>query len=120
MRFAEENEDYSVRMPLANLGNLHGGVTVAGSDLAQVFARHAIESVKRFGMVASRDQQFVERHPVVAPFDVEADALSQFGLVDLATPPFVENVLVTGEDGLNPEHDRTVARQCALLDQRSC
>ena len=45
VRFAEQHEDHGVGMALADLGNLGGGVTVAGSDLAQVFARHAIETI---------------------------------------------------------------------------
>ena len=93
-------------------------MAIAGADLAQVFARHAIQTVDGFGVIAGRRQQFVERRPVVSPVEIEADALAQFALVNLAPPPFFENVLVAGEDGFHAQHDRPVAGQRALLDQR--
>ena len=69
-------------------------------------------------MIARRDQQFVKRSPIVSPVEVEADALAEFALVDFAAPPFVEDVLVAGEDGFDTEHDGTIASQGALLDER--
>ncbi len=118
MRFAEQHEDDGVGMALADFGNLGGGVTVAGADLAQIFARHAVETIDGFRVIARGDQQFVKWGPVVSPVEVEADALAEFALVDFAAPPFVENVLVAGEDGFDPEHHWTVPGQRALLDQR--
>ena len=47
--------------------------------------------------------RFVERRPVVAPVEVEADALLQFFGVNLAPPPFVENVLITGKNCFETE-----------------
>src|SRR5215472_13431615 len=117
MRFAEQDEDDGIGMAFANLGNLDGGMPVAGANLAQVFTWHAVEAVKRFGVIARRDQKFVERSPVVSPVEVEADALAQFGFVDLAPPPLIKNVLVAGKDGFHTEHHRAVARQCTLLDE---
>ena len=69
-------------------------------------------------VIASRDQQFVERSPVVSPVEIEADALAQFVLVDFAAPPFFEDVLIAGEDGFDSEHDRAIPGQGALLEQR--
>ena len=71
-------------------------------------------------MIARRHQQFVKWSPIVSPIEVEADALAQFALVDLATPPFVENMLVASENRLDAEHHGTVAGQRALLEQRRC
>ena len=105
-------------MALANLGNLGRGMTIAGADFAQIFARHAIETVDGLAMVARGDQQFVKRSPVVSPVEIEADALPQFVLVNFAAPPFFENVLVAGEDGFDSKHHRAISSQGALLDQR--
>ena len=118
MRFAEQHEDDRIGMALANLGDLGGRVAVARADFAQVFARHAIQPIDRFGVIARGGQQFVKRRPVVSPVEVEADALAQFALVNFAPPPFVEDVLVAGENGFDSEHDGPVAGQRALLDQR--
>ena len=109
VRFSEQHEDHGIGMALADLGDLGRSVTVAGADLAQVFAGHAIETVDAFAVVAGRYQQFVERSPVVSPVEIEADALAQFALVDFAAPPFVENVLIAGEDGFDSEHDRAIS-----------
>ncbi len=118
MRLAKEHIDHSVRMALANLANLGGGVAVAGPDLAQIFARHAVETVKRLGMIAGGDQQFVERRPVVSPIEVESDPLAEFVLVNVAAPPFVENMLIASKDGFNAKDDWPITREGALLDQR--
>ncbi len=118
MGLTEQHEDDGVRMAFADFGDLGGGVTVAGADLAQIFARHAIESVDGFGVIARGDQQFVKWGPVVSPVEVEADALAEFAFVDFAAPPLVENVLVAGENGFDSEHDGAVPGQRALLDQR--
>ena len=47
MRFAEEHEDDGIGMTLADFGDLGSGVTVARANLAQIFARHAVEAVER-------------------------------------------------------------------------
>ncbi len=39
-------------MTLAEFGNFVGGVTVTSSDLAQIFARHAIEPIDGGAAVA--------------------------------------------------------------------
>src|SRR5580693_1735950 len=105
-------------MTLADFGNLGGGMTVAGADLAQVFARHAIEAVNGIAVVAGRDQQFVERRPIVAPVKVEANALPQFAFVNFAAPPFLEDVLVAGKDCFRSEHDWAISSKSALLEER--
>src|SRR2546425_468422 len=107
--FTEQNKDHGIGMPLANLSDLGGSVPVTGTNLAQVFARHAVQTVNRLRVVAGRNQHFVERSPVVAPVDIEADALAQFALVNFATPPFIENVLITREDGFDSQHHGTIA-----------
>src|SRR5580692_7825592 len=109
VRFAEQREDHGVGVALANLGNLGRGVTVAGADLAQVFARHAIETIDRLGVIAGRDQKFVKRRPVVSPVEIKADSLTQFVLIDFAAPPLFEDVLIAGKDGFDSEHDRTIS-----------
>src|ERR1700689_5409702 len=118
VRFAEQDEDHGIGMALTDLTNLGGSVTVAGANLAQVFTRHAIEAVNRFSVVAGRYQQFVEGSPVIAPVEIEADALAEFAFVDFAAPPFFEDVLVAGKDGFDSEHDRAISRQGALLEER--
>ena len=118
VRLAEQHEDHCIGMTLADLGNLGRGVTIAGADLPQVFAGHAIEAVDGLAVIAGSDQQFVERSPIVTPIKIEADALAQFVLIDFAAPPFFENVLIAGEDGFDSEHDRAISGQSALLEER--
>ena len=65
VRFAEQHEDHRIGMPLADFGNLGGGVTIARSDLAQVFAGHAIEAVD----APRRDRA---RRPAVRGTDVQS------------------------------------------------
>ena len=118
MRLAEQHEDHSVRMALPDLGDLVRGMAIAGADLAQILARHAIQPVERFAVIPRSDEQFVERRPIVSPIEIEADALPQFGFINFAPPPFVENVLIAGKDGLDSEDNWPIASQRALLDQR--
>ena len=59
-------------------------------------------------MVPRGDEQFVKRSPIVSPVEFEADALPQFRLVNFTAEPFVENVLVAGEDGFDSEHYRAM------------
>ena len=108
MRLAEKNEDERVRMVEAQFGDLVSGVPVTSSDFAQIFARHAIESVDPCAMVAGGGEQFVEWTPVVSPVEFEADALAQFVFVNLAADPFVKNVLVAGKNGFDSQHYRTL------------
>src|SRR3984957_7926246 len=118
MRFAEQHKNRGAGMALANLGDLGGSVPVSRPDFPQVFARHAVEAIYAFGMIAGGSQQFVERSPVITPVEIEADALPKFALVNFAPPPLVENVLVAREDGFNAQHHRTPAGQRALLYYR--
>ncbi len=115
--FAKQNHDHGMGMALPDLGQLVSGVAIARPDLAQIFAGHAVQPVDRVGMLARGHQQFVKRRPVVSPVEIEADALLQFFRVDFAPPPFVENVLVAGENGFEAQHDRTVAGLGAVLEQ---
>ena len=83
MRFAEQDHDERVGMALAEFGDFAGGVPVARADLAQILARHAIETIDGSAMFAGGGEQFVKWSPVVSPVEFEADALAQFGLVNL-------------------------------------
>ncbi len=104
-------------MALPDFGQLVDGVTIARADLAQIFPRHAVQAVDGVGVLARRHQQFVERRPVVAPVEIEANALAQFFGVNLAPPPFVEDVLVAGEDGFHSQHHGTVSGLGAFFQQ---
>src|SRR3984957_20032865 len=117
MRFPEKHEDNGVRMALADLNDLGGSVTIAGADPAQIFARHAVESINRLGVIARGHQQFMKWTPVVSPVEIEADALPKLLLVNFSPPPFVEDVLIAGEDGLHSENYGTVADHRTLLHQ---
>ncbi len=116
MRLAEQHEDHGPRVTLADFGQLGGSMAVASADLAQIFARHAIEAVQSLSVVAGGHKQAIERSPVVSPVEVEADSLVEFVLVDITPPPFVENVLVAGKNGLHAKYDGTIADQGALLE----
>ncbi len=119
MRFAEHHHDDGVGMAARDLGDLLCGVAVAPGDLAQVVARHAVEAIDPHRVLAGRDQQLVERFPVVSPVQVEADAFTQLFVVDLAAHPLVEDVLVAGEDRLHTQHHRPAAFRCSLQNLRS-
>ena len=108
MRFTEEHEDRSLGMTLPNLSQLQRGVAIACSNFPQILARHAIEAVESFGVIARAQQEFIERRPVIAPIQVEADALPKFRLFNLTTPPFVHNVLVAGKDSFQSQDHRTI------------
>jgi len=84
MRLAEQRNDERVRMAAAELGNLVGGVAITGSDLAQVFARHAIQPVDGGATVTGGGEQFEKWSPIVSPIEFEADALAQLGFVNFA------------------------------------
>ena len=104
-------------MPLPDLGHFVDSMTIARSDLAQIFSRHAVETIDGLGVLARRDQQIVERRPVVAPVEVEADALLQFFGVNLAPPPFVENVLITRKNCFKTEDYGAVSGLGTLLEK---
>ena len=55
-------------------------------------------------MVAGGGKKFVKCRPVVSPVEIETDALAQFIFINLAAQPFVENVLVAGENGFHSQH----------------
>src|ERR1700733_8706596 len=118
MRFSEKHEDNGVGMALADLNDLGGSVTIAGTNPAQILARHAVEAVDCLGVIARGYEQFVKRAPVISPVEGEADALPKLLLVNFSPPPFVEDVLIAGEDGLHSENYGTVADHRALLQQR--
>ena len=109
----------AVGMTLPDLGHLVRGMTIARSDLAQVLSRHAIQPVDCLAMFARRHQQIVERRPVVSPVEIEANSLPEFLCINLAPPPFVEDVLVAREDGFDSKNHRPIPRLGALL-QQSC
>ena len=119
MRLTEEHKNHCVGMLLANLRNFASRVSVTGANLAQVFARHAIQTINGLRVIAGGGQQLVEWSPVIAPVEVEADSLAEFAFVNLAAPPFVENMLIAGKDGLDSEYHAAVACQGSLLDERS-
>ncbi len=118
MRLAEQDEEDGIGVTLAKFRNLGRGVPVACTDLAQIFARHAVEAVYGFRVIARGGEQFVKGAPIVSPVEVKADTLAKFGLVNFAAPPFVEDVLVAGKDGFNSQNHGTVSGERALLDQR--
>src|SRR5260370_31508619 len=109
VRLPKKNQYQRVGMTLAELGYLVGGVAVAGSDLAQIFAGHAIEPVDGGAVVAGGGKQLVKWSPIVAPVEVEPDALAQLVFVNLAASPFVENVLVARKNGFDSQHYMALA-----------
>src|ERR1700675_609322 len=118
VRLTEQHNDERVRIAAAELGNLFGGVAVAGSDLAQVFARHAIKPVDGGVAIAGGGEQFVKWSPFVSPVEFETNALAQFGFVNFAAEPFVENVLVTGKNSFDSQHDGAPA-EFEIAEERS-
>ena len=68
-------------------------------------------------MLARGHQQFVEWRPVIAPVEVEANALLQLFRVNLAPPPFIEDVLVAGENCFQAQHHGAVSRLGAFFEQ---
>src|SRR5258708_38959728 len=61
----------------------------------------------------------MKRRPIVAPIQIEADALTQFALINLASPPFLENVLVAGKNSFSSKLDRTIPRHRTLFQELS-
>jgi hypothetical protein len=63
-------------------------------------------------------QQFVKGGPLIAPVEVETNALPQLFFVDLPPPPFFEDGLMARKNRLHSEHDGTISRLRPLLQQR--
>ena len=72
---AKQHHNDGIGVALPNFCQLVSGVAVAGPDLTQIFARHAVEAVDCVGVFTRSHQQFVEWRPVIAPIEVEANAL---------------------------------------------
>jgi hypothetical protein len=96
-------------MRATELGNFISGVAIASSDFAQVFARHAIESIGGCSTITCSGEQFVKWKPIISPVDVEADALAKLNFINLAARPLVENVLVARENGFDSQDDGALA-----------
>src|SRR5260370_1442271 len=94
VRLPKKNQYQRVGMTLAELGYLVGGVAVAGSDLAQIFAGHAIEPVDGGALVAGGGKQLVKWSPIGTPVEVGPGARAQLVFVHLAALPFLQHVLV--------------------------
>src|SRR5260370_1270665 len=109
VRLPEKDHYERVGMTRAEPGYLVGGVAVARSDLAQIFAGHAIETVDGGAVVAGGGKQLVKWSPIVAPVEVEPDALAQLVFVNLAASPFVENVVVGRKNGFDSQHYMALA-----------
>src|ERR1700758_5083035 len=105
-------------MARAHFGNLLGSMAVARPNFAQVFPRHAVQSVNSGGLGARFFQQVVERVPVVSPIEIKANALPQFLLVDFSAPPLVQNELVTRKYRFQPQPDRSISNLGALFKKR--
>src|SRR5258708_2018032 len=108
-RLPKKNQHERVGMTLAELGYLVGGVAVARPGLAQVFAGPATQPVAGCPLVAGGGKQLVKWSPIVAPVEVEPDALAQLVFVNLAASPFVENVLVARKNGFDSQHYMALA-----------
>ena len=80
--FPEEHQNKRIRMAAANLADLLGGVAIAGADLAQVFARHTVKTVEAGRVLTRGGKKFEERRPVIAPIEIETDALAKLGFIE--------------------------------------
>src|SRR5271163_665011 len=105
-------------MAPAQLGNLVGGVAIASSDFAQIFARHAIQAINRCAMITRGGEQFVKWCPVVSPVQFETDALAQFIFINFASQPFVKDVLVARKNSFDSKNNRTLV-EFEISQQRS-
>src|SRR5207244_1875309 len=117
MRFTKQNQNRGVRMRSTNLTNFVSRVSIPHADLTQVFTRHTVETVDAFGMLARRDQQFVKWRPIIAPVEIETNALPQFCFSNFAMPPFVKYVLVSGKNGFHAKDYRTISGKRPRLQQ---
>src|SRR2546423_15659019 len=118
MRFSEQDQHERVGMVFFNFADFVGSVPVPGSDLAKILAWHAVEAVETNRVLAGGGEQLVKWRPIVSPIKIEADALSQFRLVNFAAPPFIDNVLIAGKESFNGQHYRTPV-QLGMANQGS-
>src|ERR1043166_5043526 len=102
-------------MALPNLSDLVRSVSVTRANLPQVFTRHTIQSVNTLGMIACSHQQFIEGLPIISPVKIETNAFTQLVLINLAPPPFIQNVLIAGKNCFDAQHYRTPTIQSPLL-----
>ena len=109
MRFTKQNQNRGVGMRLTDFPNFVSSMPIPHADLTQVFTRHTIEPIDGFRMLARSDQQFVKWRPIIAPVEIETNALPQFCFTNFATPPFVKYVLVSGKNGFHAEDYRTIS-----------
>src|SRR6266567_5378495 len=66
-------------------------------------------------MVTGRQQQFIKWRPVVPPVAVKTESPPELCFCDLASPPCIQNALVTGEYGFESHHHAPALR--APFDQ---
>src|ERR1700680_4722214 len=92
------------------IGNFVRGGAGTSSGFAAIFPRHAIEPVDGGAVVAGGAEQFVKWSPFVSPVEFETDALVQFAFINFAAEPFVENVLVAGENGFDSQHNGSLVK----------
>jgi len=92
-------------------------MAIPRSDLAQILSRHAIQAIDRLAVLARSYQQFVERRPVIAPVEIEANSLPEFFLVNLPPPPLIKNMLVARKDGLHAQHQGAISGLRTLFEQ---
>src|SRR5690349_3250986 len=105
-------------MLLSNVANFRGSMTIARANLPEILARHTVQAINRLAVLAGTFQEREERLPVVTPIGVVANAVAQFGFLDLTAHPFIQDVLVAGKDRFHADHDRTAASLRQLFDQR--
>src|SRR5437660_6741760 len=109
MRFPEKHQNCGVGMRLTDFANFVSRVAIPHADLTQVLTRHTVEPIDGFRMLACRDQQLVKWRPIIAPVEIETNALPQFCFTNFATPPFVKYVLVSGKSGFYAKDYRTIS-----------
>ena len=61
-------------------------------------------------VVTGGGEQFVKWSPFVSPVEFETDALAQLAFINFAAEPFVENVLVAGENGFDSQHQGALVK----------
>src|SRR5438128_4290824 len=109
MRFTKQDQIRGVGMSLTDFANFVSRVAIPHADLTQVFTWHTVEPIDGFRMLARSDQQFVKWRPIIAPVEIETNALPQFCFTNFATPPFVKYVLVSGKNDFHAEDYRTIS-----------
>src|SRR5438552_6635484 len=117
MRFPEKHLNCGVRMRLTDFPNFVSSMPIPHADLTQVFMWHTVEPIYGFCVLARRNQQFVKWRPIIAPVEIETNALPQFSFTNLPTPPFLKYVLVSGKNGFHAKDYRTISRKRPRLQQ---